>query len=132
MAQLVKKKKINAYKIVRKIPKIIILLTIIFFAVIVVLLMFLKIDATLNGRGIALPANYCMVKLKEGGLVKDILIKENESVKAGQKIALIDDLAITNYFDQSQSKINELTIKLETSTNEKKIMKYYRLWTEKY
>ncbi len=83
-----------------------------------------EIDERTSGVGRLIPAQQIqVVQNLEGGIVKEILVHEGESVKKGQSLIIIDNTGAGSSFAESKTVINELrarTVRLQAEIGFKK------------
>ncbi len=73
---------------------------------------FAEIDEITRGQGKVIPSGQLqVVQNLEGGIVKEIMVKEGDQVKAGQPLLKIDNTKFTSSFEESQEKLYELRAK---------------------
>lgn len=82
---------------------------------------FAEIDEITRGQGKVIPSGQLqVVQNLEGGIVKEIMVKEGARVKAGQPLLKIDNTKFTSSYEESQEKYYELrskAIRLEAEAN---------------
>ncbi|WP_261817897.1 HlyD family type I secretion periplasmic adaptor subunit [Vibrio gallicus] len=72
-----------------------------------------KIDKVTVGNGKVIPSSQLqVVQNLEGGLVKEILIREGEQVTKGQQLLLIDDTRFKSDFMEREQQVYNLTAKV--------------------
>jgi len=72
-----------------------------------------EVDELTRGMGRVIPSRQIqVVQNLEGGIVKEILVREGESVKKGQVLLTIDDTGFGSTFEESKSRENELKARL--------------------
>lgn len=88
---------------------------ILLYAVILVILAlvawanFTELDERTQGPGRLIPSRQIqVVQNLEGGIIKELLVTEGQSVKQGQILVIIDSTGAGSSFEESQSVINEL------------------------
>ncbi len=70
---------------------------------------FAEIDERTRGTGRLIPSQQIqVVQNLEGGIIKEILVREGESVKKGQILVIIDNTGAGSSFAESKTVINEL------------------------
>lgn len=70
---------------------------------------FAEIDERTSGIGRLIPSQQIQtVQNLEGGIVKEILVREGESVEKGQTVVIIDNTGAGSSFAESKTVINEL------------------------
>ena len=70
---------------------------------------FAEIDERTQGVGRLIPSQQIQtVQNLEGGIVKDILVREGETVQQGQTLVVIDNSGAGSSFEESKTVINEL------------------------
>jgi len=69
-----------------------------------------KIDKVTRGQGKVVPSSQVqIIQNLEGGLVKQILVREGEQVKKGQQLILIDDTRFRSDFREREQQVANLT-----------------------
>lgn len=69
-----------------------------------------KLDKVTRGSGKVVPSSQLqVVQNLEGGLVKNVLVKEGDYVKKGQELLLIDDTQFKSNFNEQKKERNSLT-----------------------
>ena len=78
---------------------------------------FAELDERTQGSGRLIPSQQIqVVQNLEGGIIKEIRVKEGQSVKKGQTLVIIDSTGAGSSFEESQTVINELrarTVRLQ-------------------
>ncbi|OXE27881.1 hemolysin secretion protein D, partial [Vibrio parahaemolyticus] len=69
-----------------------------------------QIDQVTVGQGKVIPSSQIqVVQNLEGGLVKEILVKEGQLVKKGQQLLLIDDTRFRSDYREREQQVANLT-----------------------
>lgn len=85
---------------------------VLFFLVTLIWMYVAEVDQVVRGQGKVIPASQVQqIQNLEGGIVKDILVKEGDQVQEGQVIARIDDTRYTSSYAENQKKRQSLEIK---------------------
>lgn len=92
-----------------------------FFIVAVIWSSFAVIDKVTVGQGKVIPSSQVqVVQNLEGGLVKQILVKEGDHVTKGQQLLLIDDTRFLSDYREREQEVSNLTanvVQLSSSIN---------------
>ncbi|MDC0611975.1 HlyD family type I secretion periplasmic adaptor subunit [Vibrio sp.] len=92
-----------------------------FFIIGVIWSSFAVIDKVTVGQGKVIPSSQIqVVQNLEGGLVKQILVKEGEHVEKGQQLLLIDDTRFRSDYREREQEVSNLTanvVQLSASLN---------------
>lgn len=71
------------------------------------------IDEVVKGNGKIVPSDQIKsIQNLEGGIVKEIMVKEGDSVKRGQPLLKIEDIFFSSSYEKNRLKYNELYAKL--------------------
>ena len=90
--------------------RIMLWLMLLFFIIAVAWASWAEIDKMTVGQGKVVPSSQIQViQNLEGGLVKDILVREGELVKKGQQLLLIDDTRFRSDFREREQHVANLT-----------------------
>ena len=73
----------------------------------------MDLTSTVSATGTIRPVDYVDVSPKSTGRITKVLVKENESVKAGQTVATLDSESLKNTRDQAQYKVTDTKAKYE-------------------
>ena len=81
-----------------------------FFVAAVIWAAWAKIDKVTVGQGKVIPSSQVqIVQNLEGGLIKEILVKEGQQVSKGQQLLLIDDTRFRSDFREREQQVANLT-----------------------
>jgi adhesin transport system membrane fusion protein len=81
-----------------------------FFILAIIWASFAEIDQVTVGQGKVVPSSQVQViQNLEGGLVKQILVKEGQRVEKGQQLLLIDDTRFRSDFKEREQEVKNLT-----------------------
>jgi len=73
---------------------------------------FAQVDELTRGTGKVIPSKQVqVVQNLEGGIVKNLMIREGDRVKRGQVLIHIDDTGAGSSFEESKARVNELQAK---------------------
>ena len=107
---------------VHRTPRYLILLILIiaaFFAAAIGWMAWAKIDVVIRGSGKVSPASQIQnVQSLEGGIIEEILVLEGQSVKAGQPLIKISDVAFSSSFEENRLLYFELLARSSRLTAE--------------
>ncbi|MGD8110962.1 HlyD family type I secretion periplasmic adaptor subunit [Vibrio sp. TRT 21S02] len=83
---------------------------VLFFAIAIAWASWAQIDKVTVGQGKVVPSSQVQViQNLEGGLVKEILIREGQQVKKGQQLLLLDDTRFRSDFREREQQVANLT-----------------------
>ncbi|MGY3572477.1 HlyD family type I secretion periplasmic adaptor subunit [Vibrio sp. SCSIO 43135] len=83
---------------------------VLFFAIAIAWASWAEIDKVTVGQGKVVPSSQIqVVQNLEGGLVKQILVREGETVQKGQQLLLIDDTRFRSDFREREQQVANLT-----------------------
>ncbi|HHG3245256.1 TPA: HlyD family type I secretion periplasmic adaptor subunit [Vibrio parahaemolyticus] len=90
-----------------------------------------QIDQVTVGQGKVIPSSQIqVVQNLEGGLVKEILVKEGQLVKKGQQLLLIDDTRFRSDYREREQQVANLTasvLQLSASINSVAVNRYFNI-----
>ncbi|QMV16077.1 HlyD family type I secretion periplasmic adaptor subunit [Vibrio spartinae] len=97
----------------------------VFFVIAIIWASFAEIDKVTVGNGKVIPSSQVQViQNLEGGLVKQILVKEGQHVEKGQQLILLDKTQFLSDYREREQEVANLTanvVQLSTSINSVKI-----------
>jgi adhesin transport system membrane fusion protein len=94
-------------------PKIVLILILITFGWFILWASFAEIDERVQGEGKVIPSSKIKkIQNLEGGIVKNILIKEGDKVNAGQIIMKIDNSKSIGYLGEKEAKYDAMRAKM--------------------
>jgi adhesin transport system membrane fusion protein len=107
---------------VHRTPRYLILLILIiaaFFAAAIGWMAWAKIDVVIRGNGKVSPASQVQnIQSLEGGIIEEILVLEGQSVKSGQPLIKISDIAFSSSFEENRLLYFELLARTSRLTAE--------------
>jgi adhesin transport system membrane fusion protein len=107
---------------VHRTPRYLILLILIiaaFFAAAIGWMAWAKIDVVIRGNGKVSPASQVQnIQSLEGGIIEEILVLEGQSVKSGQPLIKISDIAFSSSFEENRLLYFELLARSSRLTAE--------------
>ncbi|WP_428772602.1 HlyD family type I secretion periplasmic adaptor subunit [Vibrio sp.] len=84
--------------------------TVLFFVLAAIWASWAEIDKVTKGQGKVVPSSQVqVVQNLEGGLVKEILVREGQSVQKGQQLLLIDDTRFRSDYREREQQVTNLT-----------------------
>ncbi|WP_086981130.1 HlyD family type I secretion periplasmic adaptor subunit [Vibrio aphrogenes] len=116
-------------------PRIILRIIGLFFILAIAWASWAKIDKVTTGSAKVIPSSQLqVVQNLEGGIVKQMLVKEGQSVEKGQKLLLIDDTLFQSNFREKSQDMASLTadsLRLHQLINNIKINHTGKTWQDK-